>query len=76
MGKSSDPDIEQQAISDVASYGKQIGRIEDAIAVLLEHFRPDRPLTSKEERAITALTRLIEDIDDVKRRHSSKPASR
>jgi hypothetical protein len=36
--------------------------------VLLEHFQPKRELTKKEERAIEALMRLIEDIEDVKSR--------
>ncbi len=76
MGKSSDPEVEQTVIQDVASYGKQIGRIEDALAVLLEHFRPDRPLTHKEEKAIHDLRRLLEQIDDVKSRYSLKPASK
>ncbi|MEJ0094461.1 MAG: hypothetical protein WDN46_13785 [Methylocella sp.] len=75
MGKSSDPKVEEKVISEVASYGKQIGRIEDALAVLLDHFHPDRPLTHKEEKAIRDMKRMLEDIEDVKGRYSSKPSS-
>jgi hypothetical protein len=34
LGNSSNPEIEEQVLSDVASYGKQLGRIEDVLAVL------------------------------------------
>ena len=48
-------------------------RIEDALAVLLTHFRPKRALTKAENKAILDLKRMIEDIGDVKERHSAEP---
>ena len=74
LGKSSDPKVEEDILSDVASYGKQLGRIEDALAVLLDHFHPSRALTQAEEKAISDLKRMLDDIADVKERHSSKPS--
>jgi hypothetical protein len=71
MGKSSDPTVEQRVISDVASYGKQIGRIENALAVLVRHFSPKRALSGEEKRAIRELKRLLADVDDVKSRYAS-----
>ncbi len=76
MGKSSDPDVEQRVLSDAASYGKQIGRIEDALEVLIEHFHPDRALNQKEEQAIKEMRRLLDDVADVKNRRSSKSTGR
>src|SRR5215472_14179190 len=38
LGQSSNPAIEEEVLSDVASYGKQLGRIEDALIVLVAHF--------------------------------------
>jgi hypothetical protein len=35
LGTSSDPAIEKQVLSDHASYGKQLGRIGEALIVLL-----------------------------------------
>ena len=35
LSRSSDPDVEQELLSDVGTYGKQIGRISDALIVLL-----------------------------------------
>lgn len=72
FGKSSDPSMEQEILSDVGSYGKQLGRIEDALGVLIEHFKPDRELTPKEKKAIHDLRRLLEDIDDVKKRREAQ----
>jgi hypothetical protein len=74
LGNSSNPAVEEQVISDVASYGKQLGRIEDALVVLLTHLRPKRALTKAENKAILDLKRMLEDIGDVKARHSAEPA--
>jgi len=71
LGTSSNPAVEEQVLSDVASYGKQLGRIEDAMMVLLAHFRPERDLTPAEDKAIRGLTRMMEDIADIKQRHSA-----
>jgi hypothetical protein len=70
LGTSSNPPVESQVLSDVASYGKQLGRIGDALLVLLAHFRPDRELSRHEEKVIRDLKRMLEDIADVKARHS------
>ena len=45
LGTSSAPAAEAQILSDVASYGKQLGRIGDALVVLLDHFHPRRKLS-------------------------------
>ncbi len=55
LGQSSDPEVEQVVLSDVGTYGKQIGRISDALIVLLAHFQPQTPLTPEETAAIDAL---------------------
>jgi hypothetical protein len=75
MGSSSNPPVEAQVLSDVASYGKQLGRIGDVMLVLLAHFRPERELTHHEEKAIRDLRRMLEDIADVKDRHPAQPAA-
>ena len=70
LGTSSNPTVEEHVLSDVASYGKQLGRIEDALAVLLAHFRPARKLTEAEDKAIRDLKRMLDDIADIKHRHA------
>lgn len=74
LGTSSNPAVEEQILSDVASYGKQLGRIEDVLMVLLAHFHPRRKLTRAEDKAVRDLKRMVEEIGEVKRRHSADPA--
>jgi hypothetical protein len=71
LGNSSNPEVEEQVLSDVASYGKQLGRISDALAVLLAHFHPQKPLSLQEQKALHDFTRMLEDIADVKERHAN-----
>jgi hypothetical protein len=51
LGQSSDPDVEQEVLSDVGTYGKQLGRIGDALIVLLRDFHLGAPLASEETAA-------------------------
>ena len=69
LGQSSDPAVEADVLSDVATYGKQLGRIGDALAVLLAHFHPRQPLNAQEKAAIDALKEMLDKIADVKERH-------
>jgi hypothetical protein len=75
LGQSSEPKVEEDVLSDVASYGKQLGRIGDALAVLLAHFHPDQTLTADEAKAIDALKTMLDKIADVKEKHK-RPAIR
>ena len=69
MGQSSEPKVEEEVLSDVATYGKQLGRIGDALMVLLAHFHPPAPLTTDETKAIDALKEMLEKIAAVKEKH-------
>ena len=75
LGQSSAPDVEAEVLSDVASYGKQLGRIEDALTVLLAHFHPRRALNAEETAAIDALKDMLEGVAKVKTKHN-RPAQR
>jgi hypothetical protein len=69
IGQSSEPAVEADVLSDVASYGKQLGRIGDALVVLLAHFHPATPLTKEETAAIDDLKDMLRRIADVKDQH-------
>ena len=73
LGQSSEPKVEEEVLSDVATYGKQLGRIGDALIVLLEHFHPRQPLTAAETDAIDALKAMLDKIADIKKKHN-RPA--
>jgi hypothetical protein len=75
LGQSSEPAVEADVLSDVATYGKQLGRIGDALIVLLAHFHPRTPLTAEESEAIEALKEMLQKIADVKEKHN-RPALR
>ena len=70
LGQSSNPPVEEEVLTDLASYGKQIGRIADALLVLIDHFpAPDR-LTPQEVKAFAALKSLTDGVAKVKAKHS------
>ena len=75
LGQSSAPKVEEDMLSDVGSYGKQIGRIGDALIVLLTHFHPRQALTQEEATAISELRKMLDATADVKRKHT-RPALR
>jgi hypothetical protein len=72
IGQSSEPAVERDVLSDVASYGKQLGRIGDALIVLLAHFHPAAPLSAEETAAIDDLKDMLRQIADVKEKHERK----
>jgi hypothetical protein len=55
LGLLYNPAEEEEVLTDVASCGRRLGRIEDALLVLLAHFRPECPLTAgRSGRLITS----------------------
>jgi hypothetical protein len=69
LGRSSAPQVEEDVLNEVGSYGRQLGRMGDALSVLLDHFEPRRPLTPAEAKAIDRLRDMLEEIDAIKRAH-------
>jgi hypothetical protein len=70
VGESSDPAIEKDAICK-ASYGMQLGRIGDALIVLLKHIKLEH-LSADDEAAIRDLKVMLHDIANVKEKHGAK----
>ncbi|MEJ1969529.1 MAG: hypothetical protein WDN03_12985 [Rhizomicrobium sp.] len=66
LGQSSNPAVEREAL-DVASYGKQLGRIEDALMVLVNRLPAD--LEGADKDAIDDLKSMLHEIALVKKRH-------
>jgi hypothetical protein len=71
LGTSSDTAIEKQVIADQASYGKQLGRIGDALVVLLKHVKLAN-LSADEEKAIIDLKCMLHEIASVKHARGAK----
>jgi hypothetical protein len=72
LGSSSAPAVEEDVLRNVGSYGKQLGKIEDALQVLLNTYTPSRVLTEPEEKAIAELRSMIASVDGVKKRHGRR----
>jgi hypothetical protein len=69
LGRSADPELEEEILRDVASYGRQLGRIEEALVSLIDAYREKRDFTQGEEQTIADLKSMMADIDKVKRYH-------
>ncbi|MBS1143858.1 MAG: hypothetical protein H6R14_1264 [Proteobacteria bacterium] len=70
LGRSGNPEVEQEVLDEVGSYGKQLGCIGDALAVLIKHVRLDE-LAPAERDAITKLRFQLEAIEQIKAGHRS-----
>jgi hypothetical protein len=68
LGRSCNPEVEQEVLDEVGSYGKQLGCIGDALAVLIKHVKLDE-LVPAERDAITKLRFQLEAIEQVKAGH-------
>ncbi len=65
MGHAGDPVLEQKILDDVGTYGRQLGRIGDALAVIINHMDKS-DLTDEEQRALRTLSLQLEHIDAIK----------
>ena len=74
LGQSSEPKVEEEVLSDVATYGKQLGRIGDAVLVLINHLPENTALSQEDIVAIYDLKEMLADITKVKKRHNRPEA--
>lgn len=65
LGKSSDPELEQKILTEVGTYGRQLGRMGEALQVLLNHIKLDE-LGPEERKAVTAFLAMQDDIARLK----------
>jgi hypothetical protein len=69
VGQSSAPEVEKDLLSDVASYGKQIGQVADALLVVIEHLEAHPGHALGQDKAIIAFKELMHSVATVKERH-------
>ena len=67
LGQTPHPEIEQAILDDVGSYGRQLGRIGDALEVLLNHVKLDG-LSQTEQDALSVLRGQLAAVRQVKER--------
>ena len=74
LGQSSDPALEQRILDQVGSYGRQLGQIGDAMAVLIAHADLSN-LTPHEQAAIDRLKTQLEHVKVLKDERNQETAS-
>jgi hypothetical protein len=65
LGSTPDPTLEQTILEEVGSYGRQLGRIGDAMAVLVRHLDRTK-LNAKELDAVQALEKQLAQVQKIK----------
>jgi hypothetical protein len=65
LGKSGNPEMEQRILDEVGSYGRQLGRISDALEVLLDNIKLEK-LDAKEQQAIKEFRLQLAQVERVK----------
>jgi hypothetical protein len=65
LGQTPNPQMEQTILDEVGSYGRQLGRIGDALEVIVKHVKLEG-LSQQEQDAITLLLGQLADIRKVK----------
>lgn len=73
LGATPRPDIEQDILDEVGSYGRQLGRIGDVLDVLMRHVKLEG-LTDAEQDALTILKGQLAEVRKVKARGRSREA--
>jgi hypothetical protein len=67
LGETAHPEVEQAILDEVGSYGKQLGRIGDALEVLLKHIKLE-DLSADELDTLDALRGQLVEVKRVKQR--------
>jgi hypothetical protein len=69
LGESGSPEAEAEILRRVGSYGRQLGKITDAMIVLLRHLPQGARLTQEEKDAVAAFKKMADQIADIKETH-------
>ena len=75
LGQTPHPEIEQKLLDEVGSYGRQLGRIGDALEVLIDHVDL-AGLDKAEADAIAILKGQLAEVRKVKRRERAQDPER
>ena len=72
LGQTPRPDIEQKLLDEVGSYGRQLGRIGDALEVLIDRLKLEG-LSREEADALAILKGQLAEIRKIKQRERIAP---
>lgn len=66
LGPSENPEVEADVLRNVASYGRQIGRMQEVVSILLDRLEETEKLQGAERAAVEDFRTLMRDIAKVK----------
>lgn len=75
QGKSTDPDMEKEILSEVGSYGRQLGILSRALYVWAKHVNVNDLESDEERLAVLSFRKQIDEIDNVKKKRKLASAS-
>lgn len=77
LGKSTEPAIERLILDEVGSYGRQLGRIGDALLLLMKKARdPSHEFSDEDKKVLDRLAFQLEEVDSIKTRFARDAAKR
>lgn len=66
MGQTRNAEIEQYVLDNIASYGRQLGRIGEALNVVINHLDLLKKTSGDDQRALVAFQSMLSDIESAK----------
>ncbi|MBO6758092.1 MAG: hypothetical protein JJ902_17280 [Roseibium sp.] len=69
LGRSSAPQVEQEILNEVGSYGRQIGRISEVLDILIDQVEFKKPLSDKDKDALALFKAMQLEIAEIKAYH-------
>jgi hypothetical protein len=69
LGESGSTETEAEILRRVGTYGRQLGKITDAMTLLLKHLPDRESLAPDESKVIEAFEKMANDIADIKEKH-------
>jgi hypothetical protein len=69
VGSTADPEMEKRILEGVGTYGRQLGRISDALRVLVDEAEQHGGLKEPQKKALTAFLHQVDQVDAIKAKH-------
>lgn len=69
VGSTADPEMEKRILDGVGTYGRQVGRISDALRVLVEEAEKSGNLKAPQKKALNDFLTQVEQVDAIKAKY-------
>ena len=67
LGQSSASEVEDRVLNEVGSYGKQLGKIGDVMAIIVSRMVKEDGLSPEDEKALWSLKLMLDSIESIKK---------